>query len=105
MQTRRLGELVRPLSRKRKGNEIAASQPDHQYHFTHEGREIVVHVWHDLVLTQTHVSADAATFSIYAYHDPLYKQALVLGTNLGKIKAETAYDISTATAGRWNSLR
>ena len=89
----KFGELVRPLSRKRKGNEIAASQPDHQYHFTHEGREIVVHVWHDLVLPQTHVSADAATFSIYAYHDPLYKQALVLATNLGKIKAETAYHI------------
>jgi hypothetical protein len=51
------------------------------------------HAWHHLVLAQTHVSADAATFSIYAYPDPLYKHALVLATDLGKIKVETPYPI------------
>ena len=87
------GEIVRPLLRKFKGKKIAASQPDHESKFTHDGREIVVHAWHHLVLAQTYVSADAATFSIYAYHDPLYKQALVLATDLGKIKVETPYPI------------
>lgn len=87
------GELVRPLSRTHKGKEIAASQPDQQYHFTHEGREIAVDVWHDLVSSQTYASADAATFSIYVYHDPLYEQALVLATNLRKINAQTAYHL------------
>jgi hypothetical protein len=87
------GALVRPLSRTHKGNEIAATQPDQQYRFIHEGREIVVDVWHDLVPSETQVSADAATFSIYAYHDPLYKQALILATNLEQIKPETAYHI------------
>lgn len=87
------GELVRPLARKRKDKEIAASQPDHESRFVHEGREIVVHAWHQLVLPQTQVSADASTYSIYVFRDPLYKQALVLATNLVKIKAETAYHI------------
>jgi hypothetical protein len=87
------GELVRPLERKYKDKKIAASKPESESHFVHEGRTIVVHTWHQLVLSQTYVSPDAPTFSIYAFYDPLYKQALVLATNLGKIKAETAYHI------------
>jgi len=87
------GELVRPLERKRKEKTIAASEPDVESHFFHEGRKIVVHAWSQLVLPQTCVAVDAPTFSIYVFHDPLYKQALVLATNLGKINAETAYHI------------
>lgn len=87
------GEIVRPLAREFKGKKIAASQPDHESTFTYDGREIVVHAWHGLVSKQTRVAADAATFSIYAYYDPLYKQALVLATDLGKIKVETPYHI------------
>lgn len=87
------GELVRPLERKHKGKQIAASKPDTESHFVHEGRKIVVHAWHKLVLSQTYPSPDAPTFSIYVFHDPLYKQALVLATNLSNIKAETAYHI------------
>ena len=84
---------MRPLPRKRKDKAIAASPPDQQSHFVHEGRKIGVHAWHNLVLPQTCVAADAATFAIYVFHDPLYKQPLVLATNLMKIKAETAYHI------------
>lgn len=87
------GELVRPLERKRKDKTIAASQPDVESHFVHDGRKIVVHAWSQLVLPQTCVAADAPTFSIYVFHDPLYKQPLVLASNLGKIKAETAYHL------------
>lgn len=87
------GELVRPLERKYKDKKIAATQPDVESHFVHDGRKIVVHAWSQLVLPQTCVAADEPTFSIYVFHDPLYKQPLVLATNLGKIKAETAYHI------------
>ncbi len=87
------GEIVRPLVRTFKGKEIAASQPDHESTFIHDGRIITVHAWHSLVSAQTYATADAATFSVYAYHDPHYKQALVLATNLGKIKVETPYHI------------
>ena len=36
---------------------------------------------------------DAATFSIYVFHDPLYKHPLVLATNLVKVQAETVFRI------------
>lgn len=87
------GERVRPLARKRKDKTIAASPPDQQSHFVHEGRKIGVHAWHNLVLPTTPVAADAPTFAIYVFHDPLYQQPLVLATNLTKIKPETAYHI------------
>lgn len=48
-------------------------------------------VAHALVSKQTCVTADAATFSIYACHDPHDKQALVPATSLGEIQAETSY--------------
>ena len=87
------GELVRPLPRKHKDKTIAASPPDQHTHFVHDGRKIDVQTWYNLVLPQTCVTGDAPTFAIYVFHDPLYKQPLVLATNLTKIKAETAYHI------------
>ena len=96
------GELVRPLERKRKDKKIAASQPDVESHFIHEGRKIVVHAWSQLVLPQTCVATDALTFSIYVFHDPLYKQALVLATNLGKAHAESV--VTTQAAGGARSV-
>ena len=75
------------------GETIAASIPHQEGHFVHEGRRIDVQSWHDLVLPTSQVGPDAPTFDIYVFHDPLYKQPLVLGTDLTKIKAETVYHI------------
>jgi hypothetical protein len=76
------GELVRPLPRRWQARPIAATPPDHESQFAQEGRSIHVACWYDLVLPQTPVAVDAATFAIYVFHDPLYKQPLVLASNL-----------------------
>ena len=87
------GECVRPLQRKHKGKSIAASPPDQQSHFVHDGCRIDVHSWHNLVLTTTRVAAHAPTFAIYVFYDPRYNQPLVLATNLTSIQAETVYSL------------
>lgn len=89
----KFGTRVRPLPRHHKGKLLAASAPDARSAFQHAGRQIAVQVWYDLVLPQTRVAATAPTFTIYVFHDPLYKQPLVLATNLVRIQAETAYHI------------
>ena len=43
---------------------------------------IRVQGWHDVVRSDQKVAADQATFTIWVYHDPLYQEPLVLGTNL-----------------------
>jgi hypothetical protein len=85
------GEKVRPLARKRKEQQIAATTPDQQSQFDSQGRSIHVSFWHNLVSVDTTASADAQTFSIYVYTDPLYKQPLVLATNLQPSSPQTAY--------------
>jgi len=85
------GEKVRPLARKRKMQQIAATTPDRQSHFDYQGRCIHVSFWHDLVRADTAATADAQTFSIYVYADPLYKQPLVLATDLQLSAPQTAY--------------
>jgi hypothetical protein len=87
------GEKVRPLPRKWQDREIAATAPDHQALFDQGGRQIQASSWHDLVLPGTPVAPDAATFSIYVFHDPLYKHPLVLATNLVKVQPETVFRI------------
>jgi hypothetical protein len=84
------GEKVRPLSRKRKAHQIAATPADQQSQFDYQGRCIQVGFWHNLVGPDTAAAADAQTFSIYVYADPLYKQPLVLATNL-LLEPQTAY--------------
>lgn len=85
------GEKVRPLARTYKENSIPATPPDQTDQFQHEGRTIQVSIWHQLVTVDTKVADAVQTFSIYVYHDPLYKQPLVLATNLCNIAPETAY--------------
>lgn len=89
------GEKVRPLARKWKEHSIAATPSDAQSQFDYQQRRIQIACWHGLVGAHTPATTDAGhvqkTFSIYVYTDPLYKQPLVLATNLQLAAPETAY--------------
>ncbi len=85
------GENVRPLTRKHKGQPIAATTPDQQSHFDYQGRCIHVSFWHDLVSVDTAAGPAAQTFSIYVYTDPLYKQPLMFATDLQLSAPQTAF--------------
>lgn len=87
----RYGEIVRPLARQRKEHQLAATIPDQHSHFDYQGRCIQVTSWHNLVSVDTAAAVDAQTFSIYAYADPLYKQPLLLATNLPLTAPQSAY--------------
>ncbi|MEI2419395.1 hypothetical protein V6O07_03910, partial [Arthrospira platensis SPKY2] len=76
------GEIVRPLARTRKGKTLAASKPDETCTLQHDGREVRVEIWRDLVRTDQKPSQDNATFDIYVFHDPKYKKPWVLATSL-----------------------
>ena len=76
------GDVVRPLARSRKGHLIPASKPDLESSFTWEGREIKVHGWKDLVLSNLKPDPNHETFTIWVFFDPLYQDPLVLGTNV-----------------------
>lgn len=84
------GEIVRPLARVHKDNEIAASEPDQSSEFVYAGRTIRVNSWSNLVSTQTKVDADALTLCIHVFFDPAYKTPLVLATDLN-ISAQDVY--------------
>jgi hypothetical protein len=87
----KFGEKVRPLARTRRGQEVAATPADAHSDFVLEGRRIAVSAWHDLVLPTTPVAADAATFSLYLFQDPHYRQPLLLATNLRPLQPETVF--------------
>ena len=76
------GQLVRPLARKRKGKTLAASKPDKTDTFVYQGRTIKVHRWYDLVSANHKVAQQQATFDILVFFDPLYRDPLVLATNV-----------------------
>ena len=88
------GDKVRPLARHWKEHQIPATPPDQQSHFDYQGRCIQVSFWHDLVSTDAPAAEDVGNpqggFSIYVYADPLYKQPLVLATDLC-LEPPTAY--------------
>ena len=86
------GEIVRPLARTRKGKMLPASTPDETCTLKHDGREIRVEIWRDLVRTDQKPGAGNATFDIYVFHDPKYKTPWVLATTL-KLLAESVYRI------------
>jgi hypothetical protein len=87
------GAKVRPLPRQWKDRQLAATAPDHTALFEQDGRQIRMSAWHDLVRPGTPVAPEAPTFSIYVFHDPLYKHPLVLATNLVKVQPETVFRI------------
>ena len=76
------GQLVRPLTRQRKGKTLAATRPDFETSFELDGRTIRTHHWSNLVLSDFKVDPSVETFSIWVFFDPLYTNPLVLGTNL-----------------------
>ena len=76
------GPLVRPLARTYKAHHLPATPPDVTTQFGYAGRTIRVQGWRDVVRSDQKVAADPATFTIWVYHDPLYQEPLVLGTNL-----------------------
>lgn len=78
----KFGAIIRPLARKHKEKQIAASEADGRTKFNHDGRTIQVAFWHDLVLREIKVSAQAKTFSIIVFIDPNYVNPLVLATDL-----------------------
>ena len=84
------GEIIRPLARRHKGKEIAASQAEETTKFNYETRTIQVALWHQLVTRETKVSSDAKSFSVFVLTDPHYTNPLVLATDLA-LSAESAY--------------
>lgn len=87
------GALVRPLVRSYKGRQLPATPPDVAVQFTYAGREIQALGWHGLVRSDQKVADDHATFRIWVFHDPLYREPLVLGTNLATAQASTIFQL------------
>lgn len=79
---REYGEMVRPLSRTYRNKTIDATPAQTQGSFVREGRTVRYHVWHNVVTSQTKVQPDNQTFSIYVFFDPLYKNPLVLASDV-----------------------
>lgn len=79
------GTKVRPLARTWKDHRIPATPPDVKERFQLQGRTIQVYGWHELVRAEQKVDADHETFTIWVFFDPLYRDPLVLGTNIAAI--------------------
>ncbi len=85
------GDKVRPLPRTYKGDVIPATPPDKHETFHFEGRDIEAYGWSDLILPAYKPGETTDTFTIWVFFDPLYKTALVLGTNLAQVQPLTIF--------------
>jgi hypothetical protein len=78
------GDLVRPLARRRKGQEIAATRPDQATHWTEHGsdgdRTLRAEQWTGLVLPDA--APGSPTFTVVAIYDPAYAEPLLVATPL-----------------------
>jgi hypothetical protein len=78
------GALVRPLARRRKRQEIAATPPDQVMHWTEHGsdgdRTLRAEQWTELVLPDA--VPGSPTFTVVAIHDPTYLEPLLVATPL-----------------------
>jgi hypothetical protein len=78
------GELVRPLARRRKGQELAATRPDQATHWTEHGsdgdRTLRAEQWTGLVLPAA--APGSPTFTVVAIYDPAYTEPLLVATPL-----------------------
>jgi len=92
------GDRIRPLARKYKDKEIAATAADATFGWQLEtGETITVYAWYDLVRPDVQPSPTADRFDVYAIHDPRYDNPLLVGTNV-TMKAKTAHALYT---DRW----
>jgi hypothetical protein len=99
-QKPRKGERVRPLPRKYKGKEIAATPADAAFSWELEtGETIKVQAWYALVRPDVtlDVGESLQLFDVYAIFDPRYDKPLLVGTNV-KLKPETVHRLYT---DRW----
>jgi hypothetical protein len=85
------GEKVRPLARTHLANVLDATPPDRCQTIHFEGRDIQAHGWFDLILPVYKPGEAPATFTVWAFFDPLYKTPLVLGTNLAQAQPLTIF--------------
>jgi hypothetical protein len=78
------GDLVRPLARRRKGQEIAATSPDQATQWTEQGsdsdRTLRAEQWLGLVLPDA--APGSPTFTVVAIYDPSYAEPLLVATPL-----------------------
>jgi hypothetical protein len=78
------GDLVRPLARRRKGQEIAATSPDQATRWTErdgDGERILrAEQWTGLVLPDA--APGSPTFTVVAIYDPSYAEPLLVATPL-----------------------
>src|SRR5690606_34854999 len=76
------GAYVRPLARCWQERNLAATPADVTATFTFQERMIAALAWHGLVRADQKASPDQPTFTIWVFHDPNYRQPLVVATNL-----------------------
>jgi hypothetical protein len=78
------GDLVRPLARRRKGQELAATPPDQTTSWTEPGgagdRTLRAEQWTGLVLPDA--ARGSPTFTVVAITDPAYAEPLLVATPL-----------------------
>jgi len=78
------GDLVRPLARRRKGQEIAATSPDQATRWTErdsDGERVLrAEQWTGLVLPDA--APGSPTFTVVAIYDPAYAEPLLVATPL-----------------------
>lgn len=74
------GELVRPLARRRKEKTIPATPPDEVEHWHEQGVDLRAEIWHDLVLPDVKVAAEAKTFHVAAVYAPRFKEPWLLAS-------------------------
>lgn len=75
------GELVRPLTRKRKGNTIAATPADDEETWGADGCTLRARFWFNLVTADTPVSDNDKVFHVVVIHDRRFKEPWVLITS------------------------
>jgi hypothetical protein len=91
------GALVRPLPRKRKKREIAATPPERVETWQVDGRTLRAEHWYDLVPTATKVNKQNRVFHVAVIHDPRFKEPWVLISSL-KLSGVTLWRLYQA---RW----